>query len=135
MAGDDPSETGGEPVSRAHLSRLRAEVGDETLRRYAQAYLDLLPERLDRIGRAIRAHDTAEAERVIVDLRISSKMLGTRRLAATLTALESSLHTGLIPSTVQLARVRTEARLVAEMVRAAMDLDGLGRPDHGAPTD
>ncbi|MEY9857880.1 HPt (histidine-containing phosphotransfer) domain-containing protein [Catenulispora sp. GAS73] len=144
MAGEAPSQTGDEPLSRAHLSRLRAEVGDATLRRYAQAYLDLLPERLNRIGQAIEADDTAEAERVIVDLQISSRMLGTRRLATTLTALQSSLHTGLIPSTVQLARVRTEAALVAATVRAAMDLDGLDgldglddleRPDHSAPAD
>lgn len=122
MAGEEPSEIGDEPISRAHLSRMRAEVGDATLRRYAQAYLDLLPERLDRIGQAISADDPDEAERVIVDLRISSEMLGTERLAAELSVLKSSLHTGLLPSTVQLARVRTEARLVATMVREAMDL-------------
>ena len=137
MAGAEPSETGDEPVSRAHLSRLRAEVGDATLRRYAQAYLDLLPERLDGIGRAIGADDTAEAERLIVDLQISSRMLGARRLAAILAALESSLHTGLIPSSVQLGRVRAEARLVAATVRADMDLDGAGcvsdQPCFGSP--
>lgn len=131
MAGEEPSELGDEPVIRAHLSRMRAEVGDATLHRYVQAYLDLLPERLDRIGQAISADDTAAAERAIVDLQISSTMLGTRRFATTLAALESSLHTGLIPSTVQFARVRSEARLVAEMVRAAMDLDGPGPPHHG----
>jgi hypothetical protein len=135
MAREEPSENGDEPVSRAHLSRMRAEVGDATLHRYAQAYLDLLPERLDRIGQAITAADVAEAERVTVDLQVSSKMLGTPRLAAALTALESPLHAGLLPSTVQFARVRTEARLVAEVVREAMDLDSPGRPNHAAPED
>lgn len=135
MAGEKPSETGDEPISREHLSRMRAAVGEATLRRYALGYLDLLPERLDRIGQAIGADNAAEAERVIVDLQISSEMLGARQLAAKLTALESSLHTGLVSITAQLAGIRTEAALVTATVRAATGLDGLGRPDRAAPAD
>jgi hypothetical protein len=125
MAGAETSEIGEEPVtreepvSREHLCQMRATVGAATLRLYTQAYLDLLPERLDRIGQALSADNTVEAEHVIVDLQVSSEMLGARRLAAKLTALESSLHAGLMPSSVQLASVRTEAELVAETVRAA----------------
>jgi HPt (histidine-containing phosphotransfer) domain-containing protein len=119
MSGEERSEIGDEPVSRAYLSRLRAEVGDTMLRRYAQAYLDLLPERLDRIGRAVVAADTAEAAHVVIELQISSEMLGARRLAALLAALETSLEAGVMPSAVQLSHVRSEARLAAPMLRAA----------------
>lgn len=122
MAGAEPSETGEEPVSRAHLSRMRAEVGDTMLRRYAQAYLDLLPERLDRIGRAVGAADAAEAAHAIIELQISSEMLGARRLAALLTTLESALEGELMPSTAQLSRLRTEALLAAPVLRAATRL-------------
>jgi len=133
MAGAEPSETGDEPVSRAHLSRMRAEVGDTMLRRYAQAYLDLLPERLDRIGRAVGAADAAEAAHVIIELQISSEMLGARRLAALLTTLESALEGGLMPSTVQLSQLRTEARLAAPVLHAATSLgsSGHGGSGHG----
>ena len=135
MAGEEPSAIGGEPVSPAYLSRMRAEVGDTMLRRYAQAYLDLLPERLDRIGRAVGADDAAEAAHVVIELQISSEMLGARRLAALLAALESSLEAGVVPSAVQLSHVRSEARLAAPALRAAADLDSLGRPNRGAPAD
>jgi HPt (histidine-containing phosphotransfer) domain-containing protein len=121
MAGEKPSENGEEPVSCADVSRMRAQVGDATLRRYAQAYLDLLPERLDRIDRATSADQVADAKRAAVDLRISSEMLGARRLAAKLIELESSLHRGLIPGIVQLAGVRTEAALVVARIRMAME--------------
>ncbi|WP_370369418.1 hypothetical protein [Catenulispora sp. GP43] len=96
---------------------MRDAVGEATLQRYAQGYLDLLPVRLARIGRAISADEAAEAEHVIVDLQISSKMLGASRLAEKLAALESSLHAGLRPSAGQLAGIRAEAELVAATVR------------------
>jgi hypothetical protein len=121
MASPEPSEIGQEPVSGTRFSWMRAQVGDVTLRRYARAYLGLLPGRLDRIAQAVSAGEAADTEQLIVDLRISSEMLGTWRLAAILIALESSLHAGVMPSTEELARVRAEARLAAEMVRAAID--------------
>lgn len=131
MAGEEPSKTGDEPVSRAHLSRMRAEVGDKMLRRYTHAYLDLLPERLDRIGRAISAADAGEAARVIIELQISSEMLGARRLAALLTTLESALEAGLMPSVVQLSQLRTEARLAAPILRAATNPGSPGPGESG----
>jgi hypothetical protein len=117
----------GEAVSRAHLDRVRAEVGDATLRRYARAYLDLLPGRLDRMEAAIAESDNAEATRVMFDLRVASEMLGTRRLGALVSALEESLGQDLLATAEQLARVRTEAELVAAVVRAAMAPRGNGR--------
>lgn len=123
---------GGDVVSRAHLAQVRAEVGDEALRRYARAYLDLLPDRLARIEQALAAADYAEATRVMFDLRVSSEMLGTTRLGALITELEAAPRLGLPADAVQLARVRTEALLVAAVVRAAMDGDGLGGPGSGA---
>ena len=131
MAASSPDETGDEPVSRAYLAQVRAEVGDTTLRRYAQAYLELLPVRLARIDRAIAAEDADTARQVIFELQVSSEMLGSRRLAAILVELERSLQAGLAPSTVQCARARTEAELVAGVIRAAVERDSLGRPGPG----
>lgn len=131
MAASSADETGDEPVSRAYLAQVRAEVGDTTLRRYAQAYLELLPVRLGRIDRAIAGEDADTARQVIFELQVSSEMLGTRRLAAILAALERSLQAGLAPSTVQFARARTEAELVAGLVRAAVEGEGFGLPGAG----
>ena len=131
MAASSPDETGDEPVSHAYLDQVRAEVGETTLRRYAQAYLELLPVRLGRIDRAIADEDADTARQVIFELQVSSEMLGTRRLAAILTGLERSLRAGLAPSTVQFARARTEAELVAGYIREAVGRDGFGRPGPG----
>ena len=124
---EHPPEPYGDTVSRAHLAQVRAEVGDATLRRYARIYVELLPGRLDRMETAIAESDAAEATRVMFDLRVSSEMLGTRRLSALVSALEEALARGLPATAEQLARVRTEAELVAAVIRAAMT-DGSLRP-------
>ena len=46
-----------EAVSRAQLARVREDVGEASLRHYVYAYLELLPDRLDRIERAVAAAD------------------------------------------------------------------------------
>jgi len=115
---DDP---GGEAVGRAHLARVREDVGDETLRRYARAYLALLPERLDLIERAVIAGEGAEAVKVMFDLRVSSAMLGAARLAALISAFESSLLVGLPAGSAQVAVLRVEADAVAEALGAALN--------------
>jgi HPt (histidine-containing phosphotransfer) domain-containing protein len=114
-------------VSRAQLARVREDVGEPTLRHYAGVYLELLPGRLDRIERAIAAADTAEATRVMFDLRSSSAMLGARRLPALLSALESTLRIGLPAGPAQLAVVRAEARAVATALGRLLAGDSLGR--------
>ena len=117
----------GDVVSRTHLAQVRAEVGDVTLRRYAQAYLDVLPERLERIEQALAAADYAKATDVMFDLRVSSEMLGATRLAALVAELEAAPRIGLPADALQVARVHTEALMVAAVVRAAMSGDCLGR--------
>lgn len=109
-----------EPVSRAQLARVREDVGEESLRNYIHAYLDLLPERLDRIEHTIAAADTTEASRVMFDLRASSAMLGARRLPALLSTLETTLSVGLPTAPAQLAVVRAEADAVATALRGML---------------
>lgn len=104
-------------VSRAQLARVREDVGELSLRRYVSAYLDLLPGRLERIEHAVAAADSAEATRVMFDLRAASAMLGARRLPALLSALETTLYVGLPASPAQLAVVRAEADAVAAALR------------------
>ena len=104
-------------VSRAQLARVREDVGELSLRRYVSAYLDLLPGRLERIEHAVAAADSAEATRVMFDLRAASAMLGARRLPALLSALETTLNVGLPASPAQLAVVRAEADAVAAALR------------------
>jgi HPt (histidine-containing phosphotransfer) domain-containing protein len=121
---------GGEAVGRADLARVRDEVGDETLRRYAKAYLDLLPDRLDRIEQAIGAEEGAAAIRVMFDLRVSSTMLGANRLAKLIAGVEASLGIGPpIGGAARMGALRAEAETVAAALRRA--LTGLGRPEAG----
>lgn len=130
---DSPSPRlpGGEAVDRARLAGLRAEVGDAALRRYAEAYLDLLAERLDRIERAMDADTPAEAIRVMVDLRVSSAMLGASRLAALIEMSERPLPAeratgGKSP----MAVLRAEASSVARALYVAA---GVGRQSAQPP--
>ena len=109
-----------EAVDRTRLAGLRAEVGDATLRRYAEAYLDLLAERLDRIERAMDADARAEAVRVMLDLQVSSAMLGASRLAALIGILERPLPAE--PATggkASMTVLRAEADAVARALRVA----------------
>ena len=114
---DDP---GGEAVGRAHLARVREDVGDETLRRYARAYLGLLPERLDRIEQSVIAGDGDAATKVMFDLRVSSAMLGAGRLVALISAFESALLVGLPAGAAQVAVLRSEAAAVAAALGSAL---------------
>ena len=114
-------------VSRAQLARVREDVGEATLRHYVGAYLELLPGRLDHIDRAVAAADSAEASRVMFDLRASSAMLGATRLPTLLSALETTLGVGLPIAPAQLAVLRGEAAAVADALRRAFG-DSLGRP-------
>jgi HPt (histidine-containing phosphotransfer) domain-containing protein len=117
-----------EAVSRAQLARVREDVGEASLRHYVRAYLELLPDRLERIERAVAAADGAEATRVMFDLRAASAMLGARRLSALLSTLEGTLSVGLPASPAQLAVVRAEAGSVAAALRALLG-NSLGHPD------
>jgi hypothetical protein len=107
------SALGDEAVDRVLLARLRDEVGDDALRRYAAAYLGLLADRIDRIEQAVDAGERAEAVGVMFDLRTSSTMLGASRLAALIGLLERSLTADLADGwKVWMAILRAEADAV-----------------------
>jgi hypothetical protein len=107
-----------EAVDGVVLVRLRDDVGDDTLRRYAAAYLGLLADRLERIERAMDTGERAEAIGVMFDLRTSSTMLGASRLAALIGLLERSLTADLADGwKVWMANLRVEADAVMLALR------------------
>jgi HPt (histidine-containing phosphotransfer) domain-containing protein len=113
---------------------MRDGVGEQSLRRYIRAYLELLPERLERIERAIALADTGDATRLMFDLRASSAMLGARRLAELLSTLETTVAVGLPIAPAHLAVLRSEADTVAaalhRLLREQLGLgeNGLSKP-------
>ena len=113
-------------VDRTRLARVRSEVGEQTLRRYMRAYLDLLFARIEQIEQAMAAADAGEALRIMFDLRVSSEMLGVARLPRMIAELESSPQTWLALSAAHLRRVRREARRVAAELGRFLDGNGLG---------
>jgi hypothetical protein len=120
-----PSE--GPAVDRGLLARLRADVGDETLRRYADAYLGLLPGRLDLVGQAFAAGERAEALRVLTDVRIGATMLGAARFAARVRGLENKVRASSQPEVeARLELLRTSAEAMAAELRREARLTGPG---------
>ncbi|WP_212531312.1 hypothetical protein [Actinospica durhamensis] len=118
-------------VDLERLARVRSEVGDRTLRRYARAYLDLLFARIERIEQAMAAADAAEARRIMFDLRVSSDMLGAARLPRMIAKLESSPQSWVALSAAHLRGVRREARRVATELGRYLDGNGLGHAAAG----
>jgi hypothetical protein len=128
-----PSE--GPAVDRGLLARLRADVGDETLRRYADAYLDLLPGRLDLVGQAVAAGERAEALRILTDVWVGAVMLGAARLAAGVRGLEAAVRTkSRSESEAKLALIRQSAQVLAAELRREIRHIG-GDPPAQPPTD
>jgi HPt (histidine-containing phosphotransfer) domain-containing protein len=123
-----PSE--GPTVDRGLLARLRADVGDETLRRYADAYLTLLSGRLDLVERAVAAGERAEALRVLTDVRVGASMLGAQRFAARAGTLEAAVRTGSQGEVeAGLAFIRESARLMASEMRREARRSDREQPD------
>ena len=118
-------------VDLERLARVRSEVGEQTLRRYARAYLDLLFARIERIEQAMAAADAGEARRIMFDLRVSSDMLGVARLPRMIAELESSPQTWLALSAAHLRGVRREAKRVATELGRFLDGNGLGHSSPG----
>lgn len=114
-------------VDSERLGRARAEVGEQTIRRYTRAYLDLLFPRIERIEQAMAAAEAGEARRIMFDLRVSSEMLGVARLPGMIAELESSPQTWLAAGAAKLRRERREARRVSEELVRFLDGDVLGR--------
>jgi HPt (histidine-containing phosphotransfer) domain-containing protein len=81
-----------EALDRAQWERIRDDVGAETLLRYAGLYLDLLADRIEAIEQAVVVGDVEHAQRVLVDLRTSSSMLGVEKLARAAAAAEGVLR-------------------------------------------
>lgn len=109
----------GPAVDRRLLARLRGDVGDETVRRYADAYLALLTERLDLVERAIAAGERAEALRALTDLRIGAAMLGAESFAAQVGRVERAVRTGTRREVVaRFEAMRQDAEAVAASLEA-----------------
>jgi HPt (histidine-containing phosphotransfer) domain-containing protein len=118
-----------EAVSREQLAQLSEDVGGQSLREYVRAFLDLLPGRLERIEQAITTGDSAEAARVMVDLRSSSAILGASRLPTLISALEETVRINPPPRPARLAVVRAEAEAVASELRRLVDGESPGPTD------
>ena len=133
----------GPAVDRRLLARLRGDVGDETVRRYADAYLALLTERLDLVERAVAVGERAEALRALADLRIGAAMLGAESFAAQVGRTERAVRTGTrgeVAAHCEAMRQDAQAvaaSLEAEARRAARPgrPSGGGRGDHSFFTD
>ena len=111
------SHRDGPAVDRRLLARLRGDVGEETVRRYVDAYLGLLDERLDLVERAVAVGERAEALRALTDLRVGAAMLGAETFAARIVRVERSVRT----ATRGEIEARFEAmRQAAEAVAAAL---------------
>jgi len=125
----------GPAVDRRLLARLRGDVGDETVRRYVDAYLALLAERLDLVERAVAVGERAEALRALTDLRIGAAMLGAESFAARVGRVERAVRTG--PRGEVAARfeaMRQDAAAVAASLQAEADRPRRpGRPSGGRP--
>ena len=114
-------------VDNERLTRVRAEVGEQTLRRYTRAYLDLLFPRIERIEQAMAAAEAGEARRIMFDLRVSSEMLGVARLPRLIGELESSPQSWLAAGNSKLRRVHQEAGRVSEELLRFLEGNSLGR--------
>jgi hypothetical protein len=112
---------GDEPVDLARLAKVLDEVGGQTLRRYAEAYLDLLTDRLDGIEQALGDGHGADAVRLMIDLRVNSAMLGANRLVALVAGAETALPTGRPIDSARMAALRAEAAAVSDALRRALD--------------
>jgi HPt (histidine-containing phosphotransfer) domain-containing protein len=116
------AEASEDPIDRAQWERILDEVGVRVLRRYAAAYLDLLPERLDGVECALALGAWTDAVRIMADLHASSAMLGALRLAALAERVQSELESvsGGRRSPAVWA-LRGEACAVDRTVRQALD--------------
>ncbi|WP_034271008.1 hypothetical protein [Actinospica robiniae] len=112
-------------VDAERLGRVRAEVGEQAVRRYARAYLDLLWPRIERIEQAMAAAEAGEARRIMFDLRVSSEMLGVAELPGMIAELESSPQTWLAAGTARLRRERREAKRVEDELPPLLGLLGV----------
>ncbi|HEU5332441.1 MAG TPA: hypothetical protein VFU73_06755 [Actinocrinis sp.] len=109
----------GPAVDRRLLARLRGDVGDETVQRYADAYLALLRERLDLVERAVGVGERAEALRALTDLRIGAAMLGAETFAAQIARVERAVRTGTRGEvTARFEAMRMDAEAVAASLQA-----------------
>lgn len=121
-------------VNSADLAALRSDIGDEALHRYLLAYVDLLGARLDRMERAIGAEEAEDAVDAVVDLGVSSTMVGAVRLAALARASEQDLREGLLADFAdKLPAVRSEAAAVSSALRKVLSRGGTGRPPPHGP--
>lgn len=135
MSGWSAAEGCADPVDRTQLDRLLEEVGAQTLSRYVASYLELLPERMAGLERAVAVGAGSQALRIMADLRTSSTMLGARRLATLVAVAQMELRA--LPARRWESAVRAlpgEARAVDGALRSALvELSGREKGPSGHP--
>ena len=108
------------------LGRLGVELGDHrAATRVAGRFLSLLDSRTLRMQRAIAARDTADALDCVLSLKVTSSMLGGRRLQDRAERLEAALRAGLWPeTTAAMSALLEEVAPLAQQLQALRaDLD------------
>jgi HPt (histidine-containing phosphotransfer) domain-containing protein len=122
----------GEHLDAAALSRLRGDIGDAALRRFARSYTEQLTERLDRIGRALSVDDNTRARTAATDLATGSATVGARRVAELAHDLEGLVSSvPVVEASLLLHLAREEAAAVSAELRQVLGLDD--DPTHGEP--
>lgn len=90
-----PSGPSGPLLDAGVLARLGDEVGgSDAALRFAAAYLELLPSRVDRICSACAAQDAYAAEDAILSLRVTSAMVGAGLLMGLAAEVEAAVTRG-----------------------------------------
>jgi two-component system sensor histidine kinase/response regulator len=109
-----PEPAAEEPVDRAALERLRADIGDDdALRRITALFVTGLDEARAELASAVEAGDADAVRRVAHRLRSSSATFAAPRLAALSRELETVASPGAGPL---IAQVDAEARRVGDAI-------------------
>lgn len=102
------------------LGRLGEELGDPALLcMFLKRYADLLQARIERLQRALDAHDLADWHDAALSLRTSSTMTGAVALAQLVAELESTIEPPTLPQQVVWFCQDRIAALMAELHRLA----------------
>ena len=106
-----------ETLHRVQLDRLGHDVGEQTAWHFADQYLRLLPERLDRIHAALERDDREELWVATVALRSSSSMVGAWAIGRLCARVIDNIRTDDLP---ELRTKAAELSVVAEQTAAAL---------------
>ncbi|MBF0628129.1 MAG: PAS domain S-box protein [Magnetococcales bacterium] len=104
------------------LEQLREVLGDEAVREVAQAFVEILPERLAAIREALAGGDPEGVHLVTHPLKSPSRQLGALRFSALATELDTLTRQGSLNGAKELAVLLEE-----ESARVTMALEAIGQ--------